>query len=709
MALDERYIVDFTLSEVFVNKDTGEPLAGGKIYFYEDEDRNTLKPVYELTGSPPNYTYSILPNYLTLSAAGKIQDGSNNDVAVYFYPYDQFGNVQNYYIAVYDSDSSPGNGTPQFTREAWPNVVGSQNPTAENAAYVNMLTNPQFHDVFFDTVNGLTVSYTGSGETTVDIGPGWILAISHTNTGTCVIGRTSVAGTSYLPTNPPYTLDITPGVNCSGLELRQRLTSNPAIWSPIAGNGGYLASSLTFNTGKTVSIEYRPSTPGSSADQEIFAQSNTTGSFAEKQQTTLITAPANTSTSDSGYVDIVVNLETSGQTRLTSVQVVATQTDQQNIAYRQDPANRLEDYTFNFYNEPLQAKPIPSELVGWDFPLNPAQFGETYSAAAIGANKSAYVWDQTIAFQTVDSGFSADRTTTGSLEITIAQDGTQVALVQYLTQDQARELLTGKMAVHVAANKSSGVSKQGLVSLWWTTGGSLPDITAGTNNSIVLTLDANGKPATFNGTWNEVERDNLGDARFTLSSSSTSAFNETPLKGWNPNTSTVTTGATTATYFAIVVGFESMDTGEKIDIQSISLQKGNIPTKPAPQTKDQVLRESQRFYWKTFKDGAEPAQGVGADSGEYRFPFINRSSSNSGWSTTILFPSQMAKTPDITFYNPVNMNANAYDFNATADAGACSTTNGALSQNGFNFSIQSTGVTGNQTGIHLTADARLGA
>jgi len=57
------------------------------------------------------------------------------------------------------------------------------------------------------------------------------------------------------------------------------------------------------------------------------------------------------------------------------------------------------DHLFHYYKPLLAYKPIPSALIGWDFPTNPAQFGVTGSTGAIGANKSAYAWDQTILFQ----------------------------------------------------------------------------------------------------------------------------------------------------------------------------------------------------------------------------------------------------------------------------------------------------------------------
>ena len=39
----------------------------------------------------------------------------------------------------------------------------------------------------------------------------------------------------------------------------------------------------------------------------------------------------------------------------------------------QNSVNRQNDYLFHYYNPLLQYKPIESFLIGWDFPVNPAQ------------------------------------------------------------------------------------------------------------------------------------------------------------------------------------------------------------------------------------------------------------------------------------------------------------------------------------------------
>ena len=165
MAIDNRYIVDTTLQPHFINKTTGESLANGAVYFYKDNDRNTPKPVYMLTGSPPNYTYSVLPNPLSLNSVGLPQDDSENQVAFYYFPYDAMGNVENYYIEVYAEGDSPGNGTPQLTREAWPNIEEIEASTTVSVSNTqNVLSNSQFVDILFDPDVNLTINFTGNSQ-----------------------------------------------------------------------------------------------------------------------------------------------------------------------------------------------------------------------------------------------------------------------------------------------------------------------------------------------------------------------------------------------------------------------------------------------------------------------------------------------------------------------------------------------------------------
>lgn len=592
MALDERYITDTTLEPLFVDKLTGLPLAGGYVYFWQDNQRNTPKPVYQLTGAPPNYTYTALPNPIQLSAIGTFQNNGQDNIAVYYYPYDANGEVENYYIQVFDSSL-----TPQFTREAWPNVTDATSPANENgnAGFTNQLSNPQFVDVLFNPTSGLTISYSGTTTTTQEIAPNWFLEITHAGGGSVTVTRENIAGTQNIETQPPYTLTVTAGANISSLKLYQRLTNNPDIWSSTsANNPGYIASSITLANSSSVKMYYRPNSTGT--QQLILDASNNTGAPKEFRNTTLLEIGDNPATSSGGYVDIVLELSNSGTTRFTSVQVVGLKTNEQNVAYDAETVNRQKDHLFHYYNPILQYKPIPSYLVGWDFGLNPKQFGSTVGPIATGANKSFYAWDQTIIFQKDTNGVIVSEDPSGGLRIT-AQTDTQFAVIQYLGQEQARELLSGDMSVGIRS--SCNALQSGVVSLWATTDVNLPDIKTPNFNSIVATLNADGSVATQNGAgWVELTR-KAGKASFNI----ILGDNEEFISGWTDNVGTPL--VTTAKFFAIVVGFNQVSNGSWINLDWVSLNAGKVATRPAPQTPDQVLRECQRYYEMSYATAAE--------------------------------------------------------------------------------------------------------
>lgn len=152
MALDPQFVIAPSLEQYFVDKTTGLPLAGGKVYFYSDVNRSNLKDVFKLSGSPPNYSYVALPNPSTLSAVGTFQDAGGNNILPYYYPYNQEGEIENYYIEVYSEDD-----VLQFTREAFPNAGGDDSDiTLANA--INYIPNGQFllhNDIPADILNDL--------------------------------------------------------------------------------------------------------------------------------------------------------------------------------------------------------------------------------------------------------------------------------------------------------------------------------------------------------------------------------------------------------------------------------------------------------------------------------------------------------------------------------------------------------------------------
>lgn len=595
MALDDRYIVDLSLCDYFVDKTTGAPLSNGYIEFYQDNNRTLPKLVYELVGTPPNYSYLPLPVPLALNDVGVPINNDEKPISIYYYPYDDFGNIQLYYIQVFDE-----NGLEQKTIEAWPNLTAGTDPTKDTNAIVNLISNPQFAYINFPDT--FTYTFAAGGSAEIPIAPDWTLELTYADAGNIVITRTAIAGSANYPTQAPYKLTVIPGTNLTSIKLRQRLYHNPSIWAPTAPNsdGGFVSAGVTLETGSSMIIYYRPN---SGTQQILLNENNSSGATTSYSTTTQLLPGDNSTTATTGYVDIVLNLSAVTATTFTSVQMVSLEGDIDDVPYDEQPVNREGDYLFHTYNPMLQYKPIPSYLIGWDFPMNPAQLlGDTVTAQAVGANKSFYVWDQTIAFQSVDSGISFSRTAMGALRMTFAQNG-QAALIQYLEAPTVNKILAQKIAVNAALNTSIADGITCTISLWYTSDATLPNVATGTNNSLVATLDANGKPATQNGTWHEVLRSGLGAPRFTVTSNAENVFSDYNFNQWLLSTTADITGAT---YFAIVLGFQAATAADTIDFYSVGLCGGDIATRPAPKTIDETLRDCEIFYEKSFASDVIP-------------------------------------------------------------------------------------------------------
>ena len=714
--LDSRYVTSPDLEEYFVSNQNGEALAGGIVTFYKDNARTEAKDIFQLTQDPMTgaYSYAALPNPMTLSGVGTPQDSGGNNVAIYYYPFDQFGNQELYYITVYDAF-----GNLQFTREAWPfpnsgTGGGGGDTQPIFIGPTNQLSNPQFAVVNFIAPT-LTIQIAGAGTTTIAIAPDWDLTIVATGASSVSLTQTPIVGQLKLPYNPPFTLDFAIGANITSVKLIQTLHNNPDWAAPqVAGTMGYLSGSILLGNGTSVNMQYVPSV---GATQTILNVTNNSGQFVQEAATVALVAANNTDTGATGYDQIVINIIGTAA-RISNVQVIPLTTNTTGIQYDQTPVNRQIDHLFNYYNPLLQFKPIPSYLVGWDFALNPAQFlgpGTNMSPIgpfATGDNTSNYVWDQTIVFQSKSNGFTAARGGDGGLFLTSAVDNVQLALIQYIEPLTSNGLLYEYLSVMVKSVTSVTAGVNATVSLWYTAG-SLPS-TLGANNSIVATLDANGKPATFHGTWIEIPRlpviggsATTQNASFTIQTAGTQdptdINNIYPFSGWAP----VNVGTGTY-YMAIVVGTAPIANNKEIGFQSISLQKGKIPTIPGAQSLAAVLADCQRYYEKSFDTNEVPQTNAGTDTGEDTFLQAVGASTgqNSG---TISYKVSKWKDPDlISFYNPNANNSEVRNQSTNTDCTASTLSRNSF--NGFALTFTTPGGSGlaQLLAVHWTSDARLG-
>jgi hypothetical protein len=190
------------------------------------------------------------------------------------------------------------------------------------------------------------------------------------------------------------------------------------------------------------------------------------------------------------------------------------------------------------------------------------------------------------------------------LNVTVSSNSS-FALIQYLPMEDARELLSGRSAIQLKGEVSAG-TLAGTVSLWWTNS-TLPDIKSPNFNSLVSAITA-GVPTAGNGSWVQVNNDFASAPSIPFSLTTNASVND--FIGFRDTS----TGASDATFLAIVICFNTMLSTQTLTMEYCSLVAGDIPTRPAPQTPDEVLRECEYYYEKSYETNITP--GTNSTSGE---------------------------------------------------------------------------------------------
>jgi hypothetical protein len=588
MSLDPRYFVTADLEEYFVDKDSGLPLAGGTISFYRDVARSTPKTVYQLSGAPPNYTYTPLPNALTLSSVGTVQNAGGDNVVIYYFPYDDEGNLDLYFISVKDS-----NGVEQFTREAWPNVTAETNPTENDFAISNQLSNSQFTQVFIN--EGQATVYTASAATNevFAFAPDWDFVIS--GTGTVTVERIAIAGNDEVPTSPPYVLDVALTGGITACYLRQRFNTNSGLWASTADEPVFLSGTLiaTNEAAGTSGIQmfYVESTGG--LPVAIVDASFDNAGYQVLTGVTDDPIPLSTNTDSGldGYVDIYLSFLTGSHVRISSIQVVPTlnQAGGDLIPYELNSSNREQAFMGDYYIPRLNSRP-------WDFPVNPFQFAASGSIAAT----AAYICDQTIALRGASGAvaYARDAVTNG-LELTTAGTNDAFYIMQYLSGANAKKILGTRLSSNVFAYRKS-VSDDVTMRVYLfraDSGSSIPTLPTSIGTvatSGVFTVSASG--------WTEIPRSGLDTATAVLPEATTNVdindtTNDIRFTGWELTDDTQI-GDTDK--FAIVVTFAYADASTVITVNSVSLIPSDVPARPAPKSVEEVVSECQYYYEKSY-------------------------------------------------------------------------------------------------------------
>ncbi|HEY1644963.1 MAG TPA: hypothetical protein VGF75_01085 [Candidatus Saccharimonadales bacterium] len=357
--LDPRFIPAFSIEDVLLDKDTGAPLSGGLVYFEEDDQRGMLKPIYQISGTSPNYTFIQLPNPMTLSAIGTFVDALDNPVIPYFYPFDAAGNVELYYIRVTSSGD-----VPQFDREAQPYVAVQESNEVLNVI-TNELSNPQFAEVNFDTSAGAyTYSVNAVTDSVINIAPDWDLVVSAQGAGTVTLTQVTPTGSLNIASNPATLLTIASG-GLTKLQLRQRIYGSPNLWG-----SGFIAATFVAKTysGTAVTLNmFYSQSGGTVIDQQFLPAASlpSSGAYQTFNSTVQIPASNSSNTFPTAYIDIYFDIPLSIQIDITSVMVAFTgNTSINNMSYDQESYARQVDH---LYHDAYPVVPVGGLIQFWGF------------------------------------------------------------------------------------------------------------------------------------------------------------------------------------------------------------------------------------------------------------------------------------------------------------------------------------------------------
>lgn len=350
MPVQNPYIVESpSLENLFRDKDSGLPLANGVVTWYSDSNRTVLKDIYQQVRQPDGaYTYVTLPNPLTLSSIGTYSDNDGNDINVYLWPYigtptDTVpGESEKYYIEVYSAAPPIGNSSLQFTRENWPpNSSATSNPSDFFEGGGNQISNPQFVEVNFVPDTGTTTyTFSVSGSQSTLIAPDWY--IDTNGTGTVIVEQIDDVDASAT-SNPAYSLYVD-STAITSLTLRQRILNSPRLFSTNFVCGSIQAAS---NDASPVTLNMSFSVSSGGAPIEFFSDTtNADGTFKTLTGTKQI-SNLNSDPSDTGYVDITIEIPPARKVQITSVQIVQVENNQSIIPFIQESTPRQIDHLYH--------------------------------------------------------------------------------------------------------------------------------------------------------------------------------------------------------------------------------------------------------------------------------------------------------------------------------------------------------------------------
>ena len=472
----------------------------------------------------------------------------------------------------------------------------------------NQATMSQFSEVLFTTP--LSISTAG----TYHVAPGWDLIL--TGTGTATVTQVPIAGNQDFVNNPTFAL----GLNLNGwssAQLVQRFNHNGAIWSStllssIPFQDGYISMSITAQAVTSIytpiSFIYKPST----GTQQNIGTSGTinTGSYQVYNQTQLLIPSDNSDTSDVAFVDMVIQLLGTGNILISNVQIVGQEvpagTTPAPISppYQQESNERQLDHLFHYYRDSIILQPKDTILTGWNFPLNPFQFNST--AVTTNAVQTQYICDQTIIHQEATSQIATGIATNADrfglkIQAVTGATTTRFAVFQYPDTTTTMPYWSYKLSalVKLRFNSSHSTAVRFKMLLMYRTIGAPPLLSA--SEPIV---GWSGTDLSLASGWTAIKP--LNDPIYTASNSSAGADLNYVFNSFQLPTAISDTMYLSAVFYTLDNMNSSSGSEDYFVIDKISLVNNDFAIDTQPQTFDDVLRQCQFYYEKSYDVGILP-------------------------------------------------------------------------------------------------------
>lgn len=528
-----------------------------------------------------------------------------------------------------------------------PGEGGGNTPTSDAGFTDNQVSNGQFNQISF------TGTYTISTPGTYEVAPGWFLALA--GAGTTVLTQQILVADQDQINNPPFALRIN-NTGWASADLYQRFNHNGALWASNSQQVGFVSMSVTAQAQASdynpLSLIYKDS---SGIEQTIASGTITTGSYQVLAGTIELDDSTNAQSSSIAYIDMIIRLKPTGIIDLTNVQVIGMAAPIGSAVpatpvYKQETIERQIDHLFHYYHDSIIFQPKDTILTGWNFPLNPYQFITTTVTTNVAQTK--YIADQTILHQEAASQIAtgiatnADRFGLYITPVDAATD-TKFALFQYIDTTTTYPYWSYKLSalVKLRFNSTHATTVRFKMLLMYRTAGAPPALSA-SEPIAGWSVDELSLAAG----WTAIKP--VNDPVYSVTTSSSGNYQNYVFNGFQLPAATTDTMYLSAVFYTVDDMNSSAGTKDYFVIDKISLVNNDFAIDTQPQTFDDVLRQCQYYYEKSYENATlgGAVTGVGAQQRLMNSVEGSGNSFAAGW--TVQYNTVKRAIPTSIIYSP---------------------------------------------------------